>query len=262
VRISDLPEGPVEVGGRRHDPRIDVEVTNQGNVTVNDPIEVRLYLSADTNLDTADAGLAVIPARRLNLGPGKSKTVTARVSAMPQTQPGLYYVLAVVDSAGAVAESNEANNVAASAAPVSVVLVQRGRSIRDRLGHVYYGASDFFYFGGSDYGGIDPYTGAYYGDDPYYEDGYAPDLPYPDDVPPPPDDPVPVPVPEPAPAPEPEPSKPQPTQPSAQPADDFPPPEPAPGPAPEPAPEPTPEPAPAPDPVGGSDGWVSGGSNF
>jgi subtilase family serine protease len=69
----------------------------------------RLYFSTNGWLDAADVPLASRTIDPLPSG-GASAAATA-VTIPPGTSPGYYYVLAQADSANAVAESQEGNNI-------------------------------------------------------------------------------------------------------------------------------------------------------
>jgi glucose/arabinose dehydrogenase len=101
------------VGGTRG--RADVRVTNAGTARVSGPVTVTLFLSADAALDAPDAA-AVSKTMRLRLAPGASRVLRMRF-IHPPAGDGDYLLLAQVDSADAVEEADESNNVAASAAP-------------------------------------------------------------------------------------------------------------------------------------------------
>jgi subtilase family serine protease len=56
-----------------------------------------------------------------SLGPATDDTSAITVTVPSATLPGLYFVCAIVDSGGAVAEGNESNNVTCSAVAVTVI---------------------------------------------------------------------------------------------------------------------------------------------
>jgi subtilase family serine protease len=75
------------------------------------------YLSANSAIDPSDAvlGSRVVPV----LDGGMSDTGTTTLSVPAGTQPGTYYLFSRADSDGAVAESQEANNLAVRAIQVT-----------------------------------------------------------------------------------------------------------------------------------------------
>ena len=91
---------------------VDNTVTN-GAVAVGS-FRVAFYLSTDTVFDATDVLLGRRSITSLAVG-GASRTVK-NVTVPAGTEPGSYRVLMVVDSGSALAESNEANNVRATAA--------------------------------------------------------------------------------------------------------------------------------------------------
>jgi hypothetical protein len=97
-----------------------VRVGTPADVGATAPIGVSLYASADGTLDpAADTFLGNIT-KTLRLKPGRSKDVKFGFQYPANLPDGDYQLLAQVDSGGAVAERDESNNVAASAAPVRI----------------------------------------------------------------------------------------------------------------------------------------------
>jgi hypothetical protein len=83
-----------------------VTVTNSGNTLASGPVSVAVAASADATLG-ADVTLGTVT-KNLKLKPGASKTLRLKF-LVPETLSGGVFV-AQVDSAGAVAESNETDN--------------------------------------------------------------------------------------------------------------------------------------------------------
>lgn len=79
------------------------------------PVEVQLYLSADGTLDAGDTLLAKAT-KKLRLKPGKTADFKMGFQFPATAADGDYHLLSVVDAGNAVAEGDETNNVAASAA--------------------------------------------------------------------------------------------------------------------------------------------------
>ena len=75
---------------------------------------LRFYLSSDDVLDAGD--VLLVTRTGGNLNPGASRTETATVMIPPDTAPGTYHVIAVLDPLGQMAEMDETNNVMVSAA--------------------------------------------------------------------------------------------------------------------------------------------------
>ena len=98
-----------------------VSVVNTGNIPVAGRIAVGVYLSADAELDRdTDLRIAAVGNQSIKLNPGASKTYSLRASIPADAPAGTYYILADVDAADAIEEVDEANNVVATAEPVSV----------------------------------------------------------------------------------------------------------------------------------------------
>ena len=95
--------------------KLTVEVANQGNVAAARMIEIDFYASADQTLDKgADTKLGTIRVP-VKLKPGRSGRWTLKKIVVPVLPPGDYHVLVEIDVLNEIVETNEANNVAASA---------------------------------------------------------------------------------------------------------------------------------------------------
>ncbi len=93
-------------------------VLNQG-VLAAGTSTTRYYLSPDQVRDAGDkqlTGSRDVP----SLAPGATSTGTVTLTIPGNTKTGTYFVLACTDDTTSVAETNEANNCIASAAPVVV----------------------------------------------------------------------------------------------------------------------------------------------
>jgi hypothetical protein len=95
-------------------------ITNAGNAAVARKVAVRLVASADESYDAGDATVVDLPARKLALRPGASRTVPIKPRAIPALPDGDYHLLAVVDATQALTEAVETNNVVSLAAPVRI----------------------------------------------------------------------------------------------------------------------------------------------
>lgn len=101
-----------------------VRVANQGTQSLNGAVTVSLYASTDANYDSNDE-LLNRNSLSLNLTPGQAQTYTLNFAAPTVVAPGAYFLLARIDSANDIAESNEANNLISTAvsAPGTDVVV-------------------------------------------------------------------------------------------------------------------------------------------
>ena len=114
----DLGNLTTSMGGDRE--LIFLEVTNEGNITVNESIDVDFYLSTDTVLDDGDTPVdALFDKHRPYLLPNKSVRLVNFVTLPIGLDTGDYYLLA--DIAQATDEQNISNNVAVS----SVLTVEK-----------------------------------------------------------------------------------------------------------------------------------------
>lgn len=110
---------PAALGGSSKG-KVKLKITNAGLGAASASVQVALFASADAVLDTTDTSLGSPPATKLKLGRGASKTLSLTANVPSSIADGNYFVLASIDSTNAAAESNEANNVAASGAPVTI----------------------------------------------------------------------------------------------------------------------------------------------
>ena len=93
-----------------------VNLTVITNGTVQSGVWITYYLSSDRNITSADTKIAQQYAQNLT-GTMTLQQAMAVPSAMT---PGSYYYGAIVDSLSKIAETNESNNIAVSAGPVTV----------------------------------------------------------------------------------------------------------------------------------------------
>jgi hypothetical protein len=124
ARFVSLPNAPLEafVGGDSD--CVTVAVANEGNTTTSGSVAVDVYLSTDVAFDAGgDVLLGSATLRgRAGIEPGGEKNLKVTLAPPPAgTAAGTYSLIAIVDPAGAVAETDESNNVAASPTQVPVV---------------------------------------------------------------------------------------------------------------------------------------------
>ena len=99
---------------------IPVQVVNQGDQPAVGKIAVALYVSADQTLAGA-MPIVTLANQSLNLAPGKSKTLIAKLVIGSDAPAGAYYILANIDPQHVVAGDDPANNLAVSAQQRSLV---------------------------------------------------------------------------------------------------------------------------------------------
>jgi Tol biopolymer transport system component len=102
-----------------------LRVENSGDRRASGRVALHLLASADGVADAGDVTVARITDRKINLGPGRTLQYTFGRRALSglTTAPlpdGAYRLIAVVDADDAIAESQEANNVAVRAEPLTV----------------------------------------------------------------------------------------------------------------------------------------------
>jgi hypothetical protein len=96
-----------------------VNVTNAGNADARGRVEVTLALSADAAAG-GDDRVAARVTKKVKLKPGAGKTLKLRLAPPEDLAAGNYYLVTAVDAGNAVAEPDETNNAAASAATFAV----------------------------------------------------------------------------------------------------------------------------------------------
>ncbi len=108
---------------------ISVTVRNQGAASAG-PFQIGFYYSSDAVITTSDVWSGWVCDYPGGLAAGSSGTCAGPIGVPPSLAPGVYYVGAIVDDTGVVAESNESNNsrssdngttyIVSSRAPVAV----------------------------------------------------------------------------------------------------------------------------------------------
>ncbi len=81
-------------------------------------VQILLFASADQALDNSDSQLLSFTTPPLNLKARGTKTFTLTGSAATSLVGGRYFILASIDAANSIVESNESNNIAASSRQV------------------------------------------------------------------------------------------------------------------------------------------------
>jgi uncharacterized membrane protein len=89
-----------------------VTVLNAGNVPADGNFEVRLYASTTGTVDDSSQLLATVPARRLKLKAGQSKSIRIRFTAPAALVAGSYDLIAVATSTTQPADANADNDTA------------------------------------------------------------------------------------------------------------------------------------------------------
>jgi glucose/arabinose dehydrogenase len=105
-----------------------VRVTNAGRTPLAGGVNLGLFLSPDTYLDSEDVMVGTLP-KNLKLKPGASKVIALPVTFPASIVDGRYHLLAFADSGKSVAEPDETNNVGASATPVTLAAPFRDLSV-------------------------------------------------------------------------------------------------------------------------------------
>lgn len=99
-----------------------VRVTNSGELNAKTTVAVTIFASPDAAFDEgADTPIVTINGVKISLKPGKAKAIKLKFTRFPSGLPdGDYFLIARIDSAGALAELKESDNVAPTAAPINI----------------------------------------------------------------------------------------------------------------------------------------------
>lgn len=114
--VAVPPAASLLTGGKG---KVTVRVTNQGGARVAGPLAFAIIASPDGFLDPDDPVVATVT-RPVKLLPGRSRNVKLNFTVSSSVPEGSYLLLVRPDAAGAVTETVEFNNVAATAAPVTI----------------------------------------------------------------------------------------------------------------------------------------------
>lgn len=117
IDVGGLPVGTLVPFDRG---TVSVVVRNQGDAPAAGRIAIDVFASTDRTPDAGDVPLASLANQKVGLQPGQQRAYRVKV-AVPGTLPaGDYFLAAAVDSGGAVAEADEANNLALTEATQAV----------------------------------------------------------------------------------------------------------------------------------------------
>jgi hypothetical protein len=103
-----------------------IEISNNGNVAARGPMQITLYASTDSAVDPSAIAVGVASFRNLNLGPGVSKSVNAQLRVPAGTTPANYVLLANINSAGTINESDMSNDLAIGPEPLAILDASTG----------------------------------------------------------------------------------------------------------------------------------------
>src|SRR6185437_4855900 len=92
---------------------VSITIQNQGNANAVGSVVLSLYASTNSTLDSTAERLLTLPARKINLKPGKSITLHVHFQAPANLTPGNYNLLASISSSTTLSDTNSANNVVA-----------------------------------------------------------------------------------------------------------------------------------------------------
>jgi hypothetical protein len=120
AQITKLPKSPISIlATRQSSTTFSVVVANAGNVSAKGQLNFNFFLSTDQTLDPADPLVFTGP-KSINIGAGKSKSITISTKLSVDTPSGPLYVIAQLNSDHGVAERDTANDVTASASTITI----------------------------------------------------------------------------------------------------------------------------------------------
>lgn len=99
--------------------RVNLVVTNNGNVTASGRASLALTASADQAPDSLDAVLAAVT-KKLKIAPGRSKAIGLKFRLPVDLAAGTYNVLGLVNTGGGIIETDDTNNVAVGPTQITV----------------------------------------------------------------------------------------------------------------------------------------------
>jgi uncharacterized protein (DUF2141 family) len=108
------------IGGAKG--KLKLVISNSGPGTVSGPVQIALFASNDGTLHPSDSPFATIASTPLKLKSGASKSLQIPFTFPSGLPDGNYFILASVDSTNAIAESDEANNIAVAPQAVTIRL--------------------------------------------------------------------------------------------------------------------------------------------
>jgi hypothetical protein len=109
IKLRNLRSGAISGVDQQ---KASIRVLNQGSFPTTVPVAVTLYTSLDETLDPGDATIGTFIEER-PINPDSFREMKVRFT-YPQVPEGNYFVLSQVDSANAVIEQSETNNIASS----------------------------------------------------------------------------------------------------------------------------------------------------
>ncbi len=127
---ADLFAGPIEVPDHIAVDSVlemDIAVRNGGTGVVNAGWILRVVLSTDKLIDSADIQIDHFSAPRI-LQPGAEDHYLRHKKLRASTPTGLYYVGSILDVTGAVSEGSETNNTLQSPTPITLTAKDAGSS--------------------------------------------------------------------------------------------------------------------------------------
>jgi hypothetical protein len=108
-----------------------VKVFNSGNVTAHGALQITMYSSADSTLDSGDTVISVANFAGAAIRPGASRTFPVQLSLPAGTAVGSYTLLASINSSHTIAEINTDNNLAVGQHPFAVAAAPILVDLRD-----------------------------------------------------------------------------------------------------------------------------------
>jgi hypothetical protein len=95
-----------------------VLVVNSGNAPARGALDIQMFASTDSTLDSADTPIAAMHFKNVNIRAGGSRLFPVRLNLPGSTPVGNYSLFAVINSANSIAERDLTNNVATARKPL------------------------------------------------------------------------------------------------------------------------------------------------
>jgi hypothetical protein len=108
-----------------------VKVFNSGNVTAHGALQITMYASTDSTLDSGDTVISIANFGGAPIRPGASRTFPVQLSLPAGTAVGSYTLLASINSSHTIAEINTGNNIAVGQHPFAVAAAPILVDLRD-----------------------------------------------------------------------------------------------------------------------------------
>lgn len=98
-----------------------VRVTNLGNAPARGPMQITVYASTGNTIDASGTVIGIASFKSVNIKAGGSRVFAAQLAVPPGTAVGTYALLASINSAHTLPETDPTNNIAVGATPLALL---------------------------------------------------------------------------------------------------------------------------------------------